>query len=202
MKVKELIPKFIVAIVCFIIGVSIGLITYHYFFKNVYEISNVNYKVGSCEKGIKSNRLFLISYDEQNKILNAEVWVNCCGVEIKVKKEDSTYKILEKQVGELCRCMCRRRVTIFNVSEKAKVEFVDKDGNSFILSPNIKFCGWSTYGKCNNDEDCIRSGCSKQVCQSKFEESIVTTCEWIDCYDANKYGVACKCVNGRCQWVY
>ena len=190
---------------CVILGLLIGVSMGYYFFKVelVHEgsYSNVSYKVGNCEKETKSEKLFVINYDEKNKVLNAEVWVNCCGIEIKVEKEDSTYKILEKQVGELCRCMCKRRVTIFNVPEKAKVEFLDKDGNSFVLTPNVKFCGWSTYGKCNSDEDCVRAGCSKQVCQSKFEENILTTCEWFDCYDADKYKVACKCVNGKCQWV-
>ena len=161
--------------------------------------STVTYKVGGCEK--ESKRLFAVSYDEQNRVLNTEVWVNCCGVEIKVEKEGSTYKILEKQYGELCRCMCKRNVTIFNVPKEARVEFLDKDGNSFILSPHVKFCGWSTYGRCYSDEDCVTDGCSSQVCRSKFEKQIITTCEWFDCYDANKYGIACKCINGKCQWV-
>jgi len=169
-------------------------------FLNKHNSSVVSYRVGNCEKGTKSEKLFSVSYDEQNKILNAEVWVNCCGVEIKVKKKGSTYKILEKRYGELCRCMCKREVTIFNVSEKVEVEFINKDGNSFILTPNVKFCGWSTYGKCNSDEDCLRDGCSKQICRSRFEEPIITTCEWKECYEASKYGVACKCVEGRCQW--
>jgi len=196
---------------CVIVGLLIGAgIGYHYFLKPqlaVYEgfsgsSSNaVSYKVGNCERETKSEKPFAVNYDEQNKILNAEVWVNCCGVEVKVEKEGSTYKILEKQYGELCRCMCKRKVTIFNVSEEARVEFLDKDGNSFILTPRVEFCGWSSYGKCNSDEDCIRAGCSEQVCQSKFEELTATTCKWLDCYDASKYGVACKCVNGKCQWV-
>lgn len=163
--------------------------------------STVSYKVSDCEVEFPEHGKPLVSYDKQNKIINAEVWVNCCGVEVKVEKEGSTYKILEKQYGELCRCMCKRRVTIFNVSGKAKVEFLDKDGNSFILTPSVEFCGWSTYGKCNSDEDCIRAGCSGQVCQSNFEENIITTCEWLECYDARKYNVACKCVDGKCQWV-
>ena len=163
--------------------------------------TNVSYKVGDCERETKSKKPFTVSYDVQNKTLNAEVWVNCCGVEVRVEKEGSTYKILEKQYGKLCRCMCKREVTIFNISKEAEVEFLDKDGNSFILTPSVEFCGWSTYGRCNSDEDCIRAGCSGQVCQSKFEEPIVTICEWKECYDVKKFNIACKCFNGRCQWV-
>jgi len=206
MKNKNWIPRFVaLAVVCL---VGIGLVSYHYFFKPqlVYEdfsdsSTNVSYKVGDCERGTKSKKPFTVSYDVQNKTLNAEVWVNCCGVEVRVEKEGSTYKILEKQYGELCRCMCKREVTIFNISKEAKVEFLDKDGNSFILTPSVEFCGWSTYGRCNSDEDCIRAGCSGQVCQSKFEEPIVTICEWKECYDVKKFNIACKCFNGRCQWV-
>ncbi len=62
------------------------------------------------------------------------------------------------------------------------------------------FCGWSTYGSCSSDSDCIRGGCSGQVCQSRYEETIVTTCEWRDCYNAEKYGLRCRCVDGRCMW--
>ena len=160
----------------------------------------LTYKVGDCEKGIKDNGIRLIDYDEQSKILNVEVWVNCCGVNIKVEKDGTTYKILEKQFGELCRCMCRRKVTIFNVSEEAGVEFLDKDGNSYILSPYLKFCGWSDYGKCNSNKDCVTDGCSAQVCRSKFGEPVITSCEWLDCYDAERFNVTCKCIDGKCQW--
>ncbi|OYT42635.1 MAG: hypothetical protein B6U88_03090 [Candidatus Aenigmarchaeota archaeon ex4484_56] len=70
-----------------------------------------------------------------------------------------------------------------------------------MLSLNLEFCGWSTYGKCDTDEDYITDGCSGQVCRSKFEKAIITTCEWLDCYGIGKYGVACKCVNEKCQWM-
>lgn len=63
------------------------------------------------------------------------------------------------------------------------------------------FCGWSTRHYCSSDKDCVRGGCSGQVCQSKFEEAVVTTCEWKDCYNPDKYGLVCGCVNNECQWV-
>ncbi|MDH7594172.1 MAG: DUF333 domain-containing protein [Methanomicrobiales archaeon] len=62
------------------------------------------------------------------------------------------------------------------------------------------FCGWSTFGSCVNDADCMRGGCSEQVCQSVNESPVVTTCEWRDCYSAGDYGLSCGCVGGRCQW--
>jgi len=63
------------------------------------------------------------------------------------------------------------------------------------------FCGWSTNGPCQNNDDCIVGGCSGQVCQSKNEPPVVTTCEYSDCYDRIAYGVACKCVENKCKWI-
>lgn len=63
------------------------------------------------------------------------------------------------------------------------------------------FCGSSTYGRCNFDTDCIRGGCSGQICQSIYEEGIITTCEWRECYDSRKYGVECRCINKTCRWI-
>lgn len=82
--------------------------------------------------------------------------------------------------------MCTKKVTIFNVPIGARVEFVDVYGGVRTLTPYVNvagFCGWSTYGECRNDEDCKIGGCSEQVCQSKSEGFVGTTCEWFDCYD-------------------
>ena len=63
------------------------------------------------------------------------------------------------------------------------------------------FCGRSTYGKCSSDADCIQGGCSGQICHSKYDERIITTCEYRDCYNAQAYNLKCKCVAGKCQWM-
>lgn len=63
-----------------------------------------------------------------------------------------------------------------------------------------EFCGTSTYGACISDANCIADGCSGQVCRSASEESIITTCEWTECYDKEAFGVSCDCVNEQCQW--
>ncbi len=62
------------------------------------------------------------------------------------------------------------------------------------------FCGFATEGACQNDEECVVGGCSSQVCQSKKEEPSITTCEWLDCYRAESFGVECKCVENKCRW--
>lgn len=62
------------------------------------------------------------------------------------------------------------------------------------------FCGWSTYGKCSSDVDCVRGGCSGQVCQSVYEERVISICVWRDCYNSREYDLYCGCVDGMCQW--
>jgi eight-cysteine-cluster-containing protein len=66
--------------------------------------------------------------------------------------------------------------------------------------PTKDFCGWSTEGACIYNSDCVAGGCSDQVCQSKDEGSVITTCEWKDCFKAEKYGLGCYCIRGKCQW--
>jgi len=78
--------------------------------------------------------------------------------------------------------------------------FNPKTGSSVLINNSI-FCGYSTYGSCLTDNQCIRGGCSGQVCQSIKEKPIATTCEYRDCYDSKKYKVSCRCVNNKCQWV-
>jgi len=86
-------------------------------------------------------------------------------------------------------------------------------------TPSTEFCGSSTQGPCASDSECITGGCSGQVCQSIKEQSVPTTCEYKDCYNAEKYGMKCRCIHesitpaataaiigessiqGKCKWV-
>lgn len=72
--------------------------------------------------------------------------------------------------------------------------------SNFRFIKETGFCGTSTYGNCNSNSDCMTGGCSGQVCQSKNEEPIITTCEYRDCYNASAYDVKCECLNNKCQW--
>jgi len=94
------------------------------------------------------------------------------------------------------------------VKSDFEVTFVDYLKEKRTLSPlssgvseteETEFCGWSVGASCRTDEDCIVSGCSKQVCAGKGEE-IFTTCEWRDCYVAGKFGLKCGCFEGVCRW--
>lgn len=64
------------------------------------------------------------------------------------------------------------------------------------------FCGASTYEACESETDCITGGCSSQICASKNGKigGMATTCEFKDCYDSQKYGFGCTCIDKKCQW--
>jgi eight-cysteine-cluster-containing protein len=80
------------------------------------------------------------------------------------------------------------------------------NGSIFVFNQELSdllsggFCGWSTLDQCFSDSDCVTGGCSSQVCQSKGEEPVVTTCEWQDCYRDEIYDLSCKCLDNKCQW--
>lgn len=92
--------------------------------------------------------------------------------------------------------------------ENEKPPAISKPSEPPVKVPPVKqppvagdqFCGTSTNGPCLEDSDCVSGGCSGQVCQSKTEKPIATTCEYRDCYDAGKYDVGCSCNDGKCQW--
>ena len=67
------------------------------------------------------------------------------------------------------------------------------------------FCGTSTNGYCDSDDDCVRAGCSGEICASLDEprselNQIVGVCNYLECYNSESYGVSCGCVNNNCLW--
>ncbi len=91
------------------------------------------------------------------------------------------------------RCMCAIANSYGKCQSNKCVAIANTTGQGF--------CGTSTYGACDSNIDCIRGGCSSQVCQSNNESQVITTCEYKDCYNADAYGAGCGCVNKKCQWV-
>lgn len=115
--------------------------------------------------------------------------------------------------GEICEAV--EDQPIFHEGKKARLYFQKTDGEFLVVctqfgvesldepitpSPKESFCGTSTNGQCSVDSDCTSGGCSGQVCQSKSEEPMITTCEYRDCYNAEAYGVKCGCVSEQCKW--
>ena len=62
-------------------------------------------------------------------------------------------------------------------------------------------CLISTHGSCNNDSECIRDGCSGEVCRSVHEEPVITTCVYKPCYDLAFKTSKCSCTPSGCEWI-
>jgi eight-cysteine-cluster-containing protein len=114
-----------------------------------------------------------------------------CGLGKYVNKR---FQVYPKCDGPRCQCVERESVG----------RCFDNKCTAFdlpVIEPPIEgFCGTSTLGACSTDSDCVVGGCSGQVCQSKNEEQLATTCEFRDCYNADTYGLSCKCGNNKCEW--
>ena len=87
-------------------------------------------------------------------------------------------------------------LTSFIVAQPKITSYATEDNNG----NEEKFCGTSTYGACEKHTDCIKAGCSSSVCQSTSEEDIITTCEYKECYNYQKYKMGCLCIENQCQW--
>jgi len=74
------------------------------------------------------------------------------------------------------------------------------NANEESLNQKMFFCGTSTFGSCELDEDCLVGGCSNAVCQSKNEEPAITTCIYSECQNAEKYHAKCLCIDKKCKW--
>jgi eight-cysteine-cluster-containing protein len=60
--------------------------------------------------------------------------------------------------------------------------------------------GTSSYGRCSSDSDCIISGCNGEICQSRFEEPMMSICVYNPPYPKD-LGYECKCINQKCAWM-
>jgi eight-cysteine-cluster-containing protein len=57
----------------------------------------------------------------------------------------------------------------------------------------------SPTGECSVDSDCVASGCSGTVCQSKDAPPVFTTCIYLPEFDCYKT-IQCACIEGNCTW--
>lgn len=87
----------------------------------------------------------------------------------------------------------------FPIMESYPEQCATPDGRSFTRVLDA-FCGWSTNATCTSDDECTTGGCSSQVCQGVSEEPVVTTCEYLECYNSVVLGFECGCVNNECKW--
>ena len=138
-------------------------------------------------------------------VFEHQLTYNCCAeIVLQWTFHNNELTVEEINQGGACFCVCDYAVRgEFGPLEGGayKVIIYDPDGRLIkdvvVEIGGSGFCGWSDYGSCNSDDDCIRSGCSGQVCGSQGH---ATTCEWRDCYDPEPYGLDCECVGNQCQW--
>ncbi len=123
--------------------------------------------------------------------------VDCaCGTHVKTGDcfvGNKAYVNVLKQCPDYCSGIAGN-LGVKCISNKCSIVKVEQ------IPPPEGFCGTSTLGSCATSADCVSGGCSGQVCQSKDEESVITTCEFRDCYNAAAYNLKCECFNNKCQW--
>ncbi len=59
--------------------------------------------------------------------------------------------------------------------------------------------GTETDHECTADADCVKTGCSSELCIAKsVAEGVMSTCEVRTCFQILE---SCTCQEGRCRWV-
>lgn len=53
--------------------------------------------------------------------------------------------------------------------------------------------------ECSKDSDCIKAGCSGQLCVPLTSEGIITTCEYREEYGCLRE-TTCSCISRKCAW--
>ena len=70
----------------------------------------------------------------------------------------------------------------------------------FLARAPKEYYGSSTFGQCQNDNDCLISGCNREICQSRFEEEMASICILPDRPTPPQLGYGCRCHLNQCQW--
>ncbi|OYT41456.1 MAG: hypothetical protein B6U78_02930 [Candidatus Aenigmarchaeota archaeon ex4484_224] len=174
------------------------------------------YNVSSCLKenflnqNLSKPKAFWINNDLV--IEHFVSYVCCAKIFPKVSLKENKIIIFEENRGDVCRCICNYKILIKIHSLPKKNYSIEIYGikykdihkpkllENFSVSLKNEFCGISTFGKCFSDKDCIVDGCNSEVCRSVFEDKVFTVCQWKECYNWKKFGIECKCINGKCQW--
>lgn len=183
-------------------------------------LKGFEYTIEECDKskGLKEASIEIQAKEDSiefTQVLNTYCNAGEENLTLSYEKEDSRLIVTETFDAEnVVRCICSFDIKgkIPNLAEgNYTVEFFFENKpmretttletfNNILVGQKTGFCGRSTNGKCDDDFDCITSGCSGQICQSINEDPIITTCEWRDCYNAKAYSLECKCVDNKCQW--
>ncbi len=68
---------------------------------------DVSYEVGECQEGVRNEGSLQISpVSDGIRIQQVLDYVCCAEIELGVERDGNVLKIIEKNVGEMCKCMC------------------------------------------------------------------------------------------------
>jgi hypothetical protein len=76
----------------------------------------LNYTIGGCEEEIETTRSGTggeVEISVEDGIINVEqrlTYVCCAGLSLSLEQEGNTLKVIETNVGEICRCICEYHV--------------------------------------------------------------------------------------------
>ena len=200
-KNKDKTPKFIaLAVVCLLVGVGIGLVSYHYLFKSDLAIfQGMKLPEENPAKLIYPNDVINTIFDDSEKINNTAGFLIKCYKpltenQIQVLRDSGVRLLQASEIPTVYHSLIEEN----KVEEVESLDFVEYIYPYKTREKTREFCGWSTYAKCKTDIDCNMGGCSGEVCEGKGEGTI-TDCEARDCYYVAGY--ECKCVDDKCQWL-
>lgn len=94
-----------------------------------------------------------------------------------------------------------------SIKDTCYIEFANKMKNTsfcgFIINATMKqqclALNMTGAGECSRDSDCVRAGCSSQLCLPASQGDTATTCEYVPEY-ACLAQTTCGCVQGLCSW--
>ena len=77
---------------------------------------SLHYTIGGCEEEIEPTRSDTggeVEISAEDGIIHVEqrlTYVCCAGLSLTLEQEKSTVKVIETNVGEICRCICEYRI--------------------------------------------------------------------------------------------
>jgi len=139
--------------------------------------------LAACAQDIPLDQVFACTVDADCVVVEAR---DCCGCPTSINK-DAQDLYNQKSKGMCIGVTC----------EVCGAELITPPAcinNQCSFKPIVM-----PQAECQSDADCMKSGCSGTICQSKGADPVMTTCEWREEYTCYQEG-KCGCVNNKCEW--
>jgi eight-cysteine-cluster-containing protein len=83
---------------------------------------------------------------------------------------------------------------------KTYVQELTDEEKKNLVPPEDEYYGYSTFGTCSSDSDCVVNGCNAEICGNKSDENISSICIAPNQPLPSELGYQCKCVQAMCEW--